>query len=112
MPLILPGNVGSATAATSYSVANSARFDNAGDDSLTRSKGSETSLRKGTFSWWMKRAENEGTAMIVYSNETTSDSNRAYIEVDANENFRVISSEGADTQILLVTDAEFRDFSA
>jgi hypothetical protein len=43
MPLILPGNVGSATAATSYSVANSARFDNAGDDSLTRSKGSETS---------------------------------------------------------------------
>ena len=112
MPLILPGNVGSATAATGFNVANSARFDNAGDDSLTRSKGSETSLRKGTLSFWIKRAEAVGTAMWIYSNETTSSSNRAYIEVDANENFRVISSEGADTQILLVTDAEFRDFSA
>ena len=102
----------SVKAAGGFDVANSARFDNAGDDSLTRSKGSETSLRKGTFSWWMKRAETEGTAMLVYSNETTSDSNRAYIEVNANENFRVLSSEGNDQQILLVTDAEFRDFSA
>ena len=39
MPLILPGNVGSTTAATGYDVANSLRFDDGSSDHLTRSLG-------------------------------------------------------------------------
>ena len=56
MPLILPGNVGSATAATGYNVANSLRF-NAGDSpelSFTVD-GTPTHQDKGTWSFWIKR---------------------------------------------------------
>ena len=113
MPLILPGNVGSATAATGFNVDNSCMFDNAGNDSLTRSKGaSETSVRTATYSFWIKRAEAVGTSMWIYSNETTSGSNRGYIEIDENSNFRILVAEGSDNQIYFITDAEFRDFSA
>ena len=56
MPLILPCNVASATAATGYDVANSCRFND--DDSAylsrTQSSGSTT---KFTYSAWMKRGK-------------------------------------------------------
>ena len=57
MPLILPGNVGSATAATGYDVANSLRFNNGSSDRLTRTTtGSVTNADKVTFSAWVKRS--------------------------------------------------------
>jgi len=98
---------------TGFDVANSCRFNSASDDSLTRSLGaSETSLKKGTLSFWIKRAEAVGTAMWIYSNEVDNDNNRAYIEIDANANWRVINSQGGADPIYFVTDAEYRDFSA
>ena len=107
---ILPAN---SVVDSGFNVANSCRFDNAGDDSLTRSKGaSETSVRKATYSFWIKRAEAAGTSMWIYSNEVANDNNRGYIEIDGNDNFRIIVGEGSDTQIYFITDAEFRDFSA
>ena len=55
MPLILPGNVGSATAATGYDVANSLRFNSGSSDYLNKTMGgSPTNTRKGTFSFWFK----------------------------------------------------------
>ena len=54
MPLILPGNVGSATAATTYSIDNSCRF-NGTDSTLTRTPGSAGNVDKWTLSLWLKR---------------------------------------------------------
>ena len=54
MPLILPGNVASATAATTYSVANSCRF-NDGDSSKLAKTLVGGDRQKMTFSAWIKR---------------------------------------------------------
>ena len=57
MPLILPGNVGSATATTGYDVANSCRFEDSSDDGLNRTLGTPTNNYKWTISFWLKRTE-------------------------------------------------------
>ena len=54
MPLILPGNVASATASTTYTVANSCRFDRASSIKLERTPGSAGNRRTFTFSCWFK----------------------------------------------------------
>ena len=92
---------------------NSARFNNASNDELIRSKGaSETSTRKATYSFWIKRAEAEGTDMWIYSNEVANDNNRGYIQFNTDSDFRIIGGEGADTQIYFITNAKFLDVSA
>jgi len=107
---ILPAN---SVVDSGFNVDNSCRFNNASDDSLTRSKGaSETSTRTATYSFWIKIAEAVGTDMWIYSNEVANDNNRGYIQFNTDSNFRIIVGEGADTQIYFITDAEFRDFSA
>ena len=60
MPLILPGNVGSATAATGYNVANSVRF-NGVDHDLRIAPGSASNKRTMTISFWTKRSSLGGT---------------------------------------------------
>ena len=107
---ILPAN---SVVDSGFNVDNSCRFNNASDDSLTRSKGaSETSTRTATYSFWIKRAEAVGTDMWIYSNEVANDNNRGYIQFNTDSNFRIIVGEGADTQIYFITNAKFRDFSA
>ena len=54
MPLILSGNVASATAAV-YDVENSCRFNDDNTDYLTRTPGSAGSLTTWTLSMWVKR---------------------------------------------------------
>ena len=55
MPLILPGNVASATASTTYDVDNSCRFNQAAGAYLTRTLGTPTNADKFTLSMWIKR---------------------------------------------------------
>jgi len=57
MPLILPGNVASATAATTYSIANSCRF-NAADSAYMQWTPTDSAGTDGqiyTLSFWLKR---------------------------------------------------------
>ena len=54
MPLILPGNVGSATAATEI-VSNSCRFNSGSSDRLHKSQ-STGNQKTYTFSFWIKRS--------------------------------------------------------
>ena len=54
MPLILSGNVASATAATTYSIDNSCRF-NGTDAKLSKSLGAPSDADKFTWSFWIKR---------------------------------------------------------
>ena len=56
MPLILPGNVASATASTGYTVANSCRFNDGDSADLSLTLGSSLGTRSlYTFSCWIKR---------------------------------------------------------
>ena len=55
MPLILSGNVASATASTGYTVANSCRFDGS-SAYMHKTPGSEGDKQKWTFSTWVKRS--------------------------------------------------------
>ena len=54
MPLILPGNVASATASTTYDVANSCRFNRGDDPQMSKSLGAPSDADKWTFSAWVK----------------------------------------------------------
>ena len=54
MPLIIPGNVGSATASTTYNVANSCRFAVGDGAYLEKSYGTPTNAKIFGLSWWVK----------------------------------------------------------
>ena len=55
MPLILPGNVASATAAAGYDVANSVRLNSADSPKLAKTPGGAGNRRTWTFSCWCKK---------------------------------------------------------
>jgi len=55
MPLILPGNVASATAAVGYNIANSCRF-NSGDSPTLHRTPDASDVDKWTFSIWFKKS--------------------------------------------------------
>ena len=108
MPLILQGNVATATASTGYNVANSCRFD--GADSLQRSKGTQSSLQKGTYSFWIKRTNIDGTQHFVYSNSVDA-SNKGYYSLRADEKFRIVS-DASSGELVLETSQLLRDPTA
>ena len=66
MPLILPGNVASATAATGYEIANSLRF-NSGDSAKLQitSLGTPSDAKKWTWSGWVKMAKMSGDRGVM-----------------------------------------------
>ena len=64
MPLILPGNVASATASTTYDVANSCRFNDGDSAYMYRSNGTPTSQRILTISTWLKRGTDMATTDV------------------------------------------------
>ena len=108
MPLILPSN---SISAGGYEVANSLRFD--GADYLVRSKGaSETSLTKGTFSFWIKRTNIDGDQHFIYSNTVQDTNNRGYFSWRSTEKIRIISTTNNASELVLETNQLFRDPSA
>ena len=96
MPLILPGNVASATASTTFSVDNSCRFNRASSESLERTPGSAGNRRTFTFSCWFKLGNLASSQSDYYQlfggfNGTgndglwISDSDKLYIYLDSGE---------------------------
>jgi hypothetical protein len=74
MPLILPGNVATATADTGYNVANSCRFNDGDSPDIRRTFGSAGDLDKWTFSCWYKRSSQGSATQRLFgagSNNTT-----------------------------------------
>ena len=116
MPLILPGNVGSATAATGYNVANSARFDGT-TAYLNRTPGSASNRKTFTFSTWIKRSGISGvsTHQDIFSSDAGDD--ESYIHF-VSDNLKIYSTLPAgtaaagDPACVLITTQKFRDFSA
>ena len=69
MPLILPGNVASATAATTYSIANSCRF-NAADSAYMQWTPTDSAGTDGqiyTLSFWLKRGLFAARTVLSYA---------------------------------------------
>ena len=107
MPLILPGNVGSATAATGFDVANSCRFDRASSSAMSKSSLSGGSNTIGTVSVWLKRS-GIGTDQRYWANYAGSDSDRLQFGWQAADKLYI--QHGANVQF--ITTRVFRDVSA
>ena len=73
MPLILSGNVASATASTTYDVANSCRFNDGDSAAMSRDQSANDAgtNTKGTLSVWLKMSA-AGTEQVIYTRETDS----------------------------------------
>jgi len=113
MPLILPGNVGSATAATGYNVANSLRF-NAGDSpelSFTVD-GTPTHQDKGTWSFWIKRGNILGAVVRIFSAYAGGGATQTWIRFDADDKLDIANRVSSSFNTRLVTNRVFRDPSA
>ena len=111
MPLILGANT---LSAGGYEVDNSLRFNSGSNDYLSRSLGaSETSIQRGTFSFWVKRSSlTSASSEMIYSNEVADDNNRGFIQFEDNDSFRIVDTAGGVNQLQLKTNRLFRDVSA
>jgi len=111
MPLILPGNVASATASTTYDVDNSCRFNDGDSASMSRdqSANSAGTTTKGTLSVWVKLSA-VGTEQVIYERQTdTSNLFKVFFENDA---LRIATVTGGSYAMFYVTNRLFRDPSA
>ena len=113
MPLILPGNVASATAAVGYDVANSCRFNDDDGANLSKAYGgaSDTNF---TWSAWIKRCSPGGGTEAVFSHwNGSSDANRfvIYFEGDSLVAYHN-NSGGSAADMYVKTTAVYRDPSA
>ena len=107
MPLILPGNVGSATAATGFNVANSCRFD--GSSSYMQKTYANGQNKKFSISTWIKRSS-VGDAGAIWSgyHNGTNYITLAFIDDDTLR-FQNVS---AGVNMHFATNRVFRDVSA
>ena len=109
MPLILPGNVATATASTAYDIANSCRFNKADTPGLSRSTG-DGNEKIGSFSFWWKTADpHDGS--IFYQVRIDS-SNFFNIGMDGGGNIEVTNKDGGSYNLQCETTAIYRDHSA
>ena len=109
MPLILPGNVGSATATTGYDVANSCRFESA--YLQNPSSGASSSAERKTLTWsiWFKRSKLGADQYLASGRYNSS----YYIGIlfNSSDQLRVFQNAGG-TSMDLKTNRVFRDVSA
>jgi hypothetical protein len=108
MPLILPGNVASATAAVGYDVANSCRFDGSSDD-MTKTAG-DGDVDKWTLSMWVKRA---GLGATGYMFSAFADgANYSAVYFESADTLTFLNLAGGENAGRLKTTRIFRDISA
>jgi len=107
MPLILPGNVGSATAATGFNVANSCRFD--GSSSYLQKTYASGQNKTFSISTWIKRSS-VGDAGAIWSgyHNATNYLTLAFLDDDTLR-FQNVS---AGVNMHFATNRIFKDVSA
>jgi len=111
MPLILPGNVASATASTTFSVANSCRFNDGDSAYIHKTCGSAFDTDKWTISLWCKRgALGIETRLVSCDNDDGSDDD--FLKFDANDNIEFTIYGSSSYVGALKTNAVYRDPSA
>jgi len=110
MPLILPGNVASATAAVGYDVANSCRFNDGDTAYMHKTMGTPTNVDIFTWSAWVKRGVSTDATMHLFSFEEDGN-NREFILINASDTFEY-KTKVSGTETKFVTNARFRDPTA
>ena len=110
MPLILSGNVGSATAATGYNVDNSLRFSPASSTGLELDLGTPTNAKKYTISFWVKRDVSSASGDVIAGG--TNGSNETFIRMNSNGQFQLKADHGSATSWAVTPNALGRDPSA
>ena len=82
--------------------------------SIKRSKGSQSSLRIGTFSYWIKIATPPSISggFQVYTNTVANDNNRGYWQYTSDGKWRMVDNDDGGTHIQLRTNRLFRDPNA
>jgi|10_taG_2_1085330.scaffolds.fasta_scaffold22328_4 hypothetical protein len=107
MPLILPGNVASATASTGYEVANSCRF-NDDDSAYIHKTATSGNQRTWTFSCWFKFADTGTQYFLSQSSATNS-----YLAIYNQSSEIRVYEEASNSQTLYFrTNRLLRDFSS
>jgi len=109
MPLILPGNVGSATAASGFNVANSCRFDGS-SASMKITPGSNMNLLLQTWSGWIKRG-GLGVLQSIFASDNTAGSH-AELGFDTNDKLNFRNKSGNADKGTKITTRVFKDPSA
>jgi hypothetical protein len=107
MPLILPGNVGSATAATGFNVANSCRFDDGSSAYMHKTPGGAGNRQKFTFSCWVKKTSG-GTEELL----SVGGSTYTRIGFEAGDEIKIFHVASGSTAWEIQTVAKYRDPSA
>ena len=110
MPLILPGNVGSATAATGYDVANSCRF-NPADSAFVHKTPDAGDRQKATFSCWIKRSLISSAQTLFWAGSDNSNY-QTFPRFLANDKIVVAEINSGSTTWEIFTNRVFRDTSA
>ena len=108
MPLILPGNVASATASTGYDVANSCRFNDGDSAYMHKTPGSGGDTEKFTVSFWVKRSALGTNQNIFHAYPGSGERSQILFKSD---DTLMVELEAANTN-QLVTTRVFRDVSA
>ena len=110
MPLIIPGNVASATASTGYDVANSCLFNKGGTAYMHKTL-SAGNRRTWTFSTWFKRISLGTQVTFGVVQTSTGDNNIMAMQIRADNKLEVWDYVGGVTAAI-VTNRLFRDTSA
>tara|TARA_Y100001938_G_scaffold116570_1_gene160567 strand:+ start:412 stop:2433 length:2022 start_codon:yes stop_codon:yes gene_type:complete len=105
---ILSGNVASALP-TGYEVANSCRFNRADNPNMTKTPSSSGSLRKWTWSCWVKRGTISNGSQTMFNGITGS--NNTQLRFDSDDTINFYQYSGGYTA-RLATNAKYRDPSA
>ena len=113
MPLILPGNVASATAGA-YEVANSCRFNDGDSAYLSKTLGTPTDVDKWTVSYWIKRGVLGNDANVFGAGTASSNEEKAaYFKTSSNtDQFYWQQYISSSTSGQLKTTQLFRDPAA
>ena len=112
MPLILPGNVGSATAATGFNVANSVRMNAADSAKMTIDFSGAGNQRKFTISCWVKRATiTPGASQTILSNYADVN-NFGNFTLNTSDKLSFVNRDGGTFNTNIATTRLFRDPSS
>ena len=109
MPLILPGNVASATAAVGYDVANSCRWNDGDSPEMEKTMGSGD-RQKWTISMWIKRGQ-LGTGQNLWKSWNSAD-NEVNFRIDSNDFISVYDEVSETTGMNIVSSRKLRDVGA
>jgi len=111
MPLILSGNVATATAATGYNVDNSCMFNDGDSAAMSRDQSANDAgtNTKGTLSVWLKRTT-IGVEQVIYTRETDASN---YFKVwFENDRLLIQTVTSGSVAMKRETNRVFRDPSA